>query len=203
METHVNMENIIKGCLSANRQSQHKFYRHFYGFCFSVCMHYCQSSEDAMEVVNDGFLKIFKDLHSFNAMYENFEGSLKGWIRKIMIYTAIDHYRKNRKNYFFNSLNEDVFEFTVVKESAIDKLSYDEIIKLVQRLSPAYRIVFSLYAIHGFRHEEIAKELRIAVGTSKSNLTKARMNIQKIINARQVQNTFRLPKRNVAALCEI
>lgn len=203
MQTHSNLENLVKSCISVNRESQYKFYRYFYSFCFAACIMYCRSSDDAQEVVNDGFLKIFMDLKSFRARYENFEASLKGWIKKIMICTAIDHYRKNKKNYFFNDLNEDVFESSVTESSAIGKLSYDEIIMLVQRLSPAYRIVFCLYVIHGFKHEEIARELKISVGTSKSNLVKARMNIQKMISSGVTQNSARRSKRDTDVLCEV
>ncbi|MEP7232894.1 MAG: sigma-70 family RNA polymerase sigma factor [Ginsengibacter sp.] len=202
MQTHLDLENLVKSCISANRESQYKFYRYFYSFCFAACITYCRSSDDVQEVVNDGFLKIFMDLKSFRARYENFEASLKGWIKKIMICTAIDHYRKNKKNYFFNDLNDDVFESSATESSAIDKLSYDEIIMLVQCLSPAYRIVFSLYVIHGFKHEEIARELKISVGTSKSNLVRARMNIQKMIRSGFRQSISRSSKRNAAVLCE-
>lgn len=142
------------------------------------------------------------DLKNFKARYENFEASLKGWIKKIMMCTAIDHCRKNKKNYFFKDLNEDVLESSATESSAINKLSYDEIIMLVQCLSPAYRIVFSLYAIHGFKHEEIARELKISIGTSKSNLVKARTNIQKMIRSGSLQNISRSSKRNVGVLCE-
>ena len=181
MQAHLKLENIVKGCLNANRESQHSFYSYFYTFCLSTCISYCKTTDDAQEVVNDGFLKIFKNLQSFKARYENFEGSLKGWIKKIMINTAIDHYQKRRKNYFLNNHHKDVFELSSPEKTVIDKFYYDDILKLVQQLSPAYRHVFNLYAIEGFKHEEIAKELNISVGTSKSNLAKARVNIQKMI----------------------
>jgi len=144
---------------------------------------YCQTNDDALEVVNDGFLKLFKDLKNFKPRYENFEISLNGWIKRIMINTAIDHYRKNKSHYSTVYAGVDVFEMASSESSAIDKLSHKEIIKLVQRLSPSYRIVFSLYVIHGFKHEEIARELNISIGTSKSNLAKARLNIQRMILA--------------------
>jgi RNA polymerase sigma-70 factor (ECF subfamily) len=181
MQAHLKLENIVEGCLNANKESQNSFYRYFYTFCFSACMSYCQTSDDVREVVNDGFLKIFKNLQSFNARYDNFERSLKGWVKKIMINTAIDHYQKCRKNYFLNNVHKDVFELSSSEETGMDKFYYKDILKLVQRLSPSYRVVFNLYAIEGFKHEEIAKELNISVGTSKSNLARARMHIQKMI----------------------
>ena len=134
-----------------------------------------------MEVVNDGFLKIYRELHQFNAVYENYEASLKGWMKRIMVNTAIDHFRKSSKNYLVNEISEEHFEITDAQETSINKLSYKEILEIIQRLSPVYRAVFNLHVIDGFTHEEIASQLNIAVGTSKSNLAKARMNIQKML----------------------
>jgi RNA polymerase sigma factor (sigma-70 family) len=188
LQRNSQLEKLVKGCISLNRESQHKFYQHFYNFCFSTCITYCQTSDDAREVVNDGFLKIFKQLKNFTARYEDFELSLTGWIKRIMIHSSIDHYRKNKNFYFSTDVGDHVFEPFHTESSAIDKLSYDEIIKFIQRLSPAYRIVFSLCVIHGFKHEEIARELKISVGASKSNLFKARMNIQKMISGAAMAN---------------
>jgi len=153
----------------------------FYGFAMSICMRYCNTKDEAMEVVNDGFLKIYRELHQFNAVYENYEASLKGWMKRIMVNTAIDHFRKSSKNYLVNEISEEHFEITDAQETSINKLSYKEILEIIQRLSPVYRAVFNLHVIDGFTHEEIASQLNIAVGTSKSNLAKARMNIQKML----------------------
>jgi len=181
LQRNSKLEELVKGCISLSRESQQKFYYHFYTFCFRACITYCQTSDDAGEVVNDGFLKVFKELKNFTARYENFELSLSGWIKRIMIHTAIDHYRKNKSLDFLAHIGDNVFEPVCIELSAVDKLSYDEIIKLIQCLPSAYRIVFSLSVIHGFKHEEIARELKISIGASKSNLFKARMNIQKMI----------------------
>ena len=134
-----------------------------------------------MEIVNDGFLKIFKKLSSFQARYEDIEGSLKGWIKRIMLNTAIDHFRKNNKYLMKVDMGEKVLNIPDETEDSIDKMSYDEIYKVIQQLSPMYRTVFNLYIIDGFKHEEIARQLNISVGTSKSNLAKAKINIQKML----------------------
>ena len=134
-----------------------------------------------MEIVNDGFLKIFKKLSSFQARYEDMEGSLKGWIKRIMLNTAIDHFRKNNKYLMKVDMGEKVLNIPDETEDSIDKMSYDEIYKVIQQLSPMYRTVFNLYIIDGFKHEEIARQLNISVGTSKSNLAKAKINIQKML----------------------
>ena len=150
-------------------------------------MRYCHNPDDAIEVTNDGFLKVFKTIGNFSPKYENMEASLMGWMKRIMVFTAIDNFRKN--NRYNNQLDiEDVHQD--IKENAensIDRMSYKEIIELVQKLSPVYRTVFNLYVIDGFKHEEIAAKLNITVGTSKSNLAKARVNIQKMLQATNIK----------------
>jgi RNA polymerase sigma-70 factor (ECF subfamily) len=203
LQAHLTLENLVEGCINSNRESQRRFYLYLHDFCFRTCITYCKNNDDCHEVVNDGFLKIFLGLKSFRASYENFEISLKSWIKRIMINTAIDKYRKNQKNNLLDEINDNVLDPAAIEESAIDKLSYNEIIKVVQRLSPAYRSVFSLYVIYGFKHEDIARELKISIGTSKSNLLKARMNIQKMIPSGFRQNTHHSSKRDTCVLVEI
>lgn len=175
--------HIIQGCVNANRQSQKEFYHSYYGFAMGICMRYCNSHDDAMEVVNDGFLKVFKNIGSFNPRHENYEASLMGWMKTILINTAIDHFRKNKNNYLTGEIDGTHAEITDTLETAVDSMSYKEIIGMVQSLSPSYRTVFNLHIIDGYKHEEIAQQLNISVGTSKSNLAKARMNIQKMLKA--------------------
>lgn len=146
-------------------------------------MRYCDYPDEVVEIVNDSFLKIFKTIASFNPRYENYEASLIGWMKSIIIHTAIDYFRKSRKNYVIDEIEEMHFEIYDSCETSIDRMSYKEIFELVQKLSPVYRTVFNLYVIDGFKHEEIANQLNISVGTSKSNLAKARVNIQKMLKA--------------------
>jgi RNA polymerase sigma-70 factor (ECF subfamily) len=173
--------HIIQGCIQAKRDSQRDFYKTFYGFSMAIAMRYCSLSEDAMEVVNDAFLKIFRQLHTFEPRHSNYEASLKGWMKSILIHTAVDHFRKNNKHPFFADITEERPEEKDMAENSIDKMSYKEIMEIVQRLSPVYRTVFNLYVIDGYKHEEIAAQLNISVGTSKSNLSKAKINIQKML----------------------
>src|SRR5207249_8406711 len=139
--------------------SQKKFYTYFYGYAMSICMRYAHTNDDAMEIANDGFLKIFKELTSFVSRYEDVEASLKGWMKKIMINTAIDHFRKNHKHQMNASMEDNSSHLGDNGESSIDKMSYEEIFQIVQQLSPVYRTVFNLYVIDGFKHEEIARYL--------------------------------------------
>lgn len=158
---------LIQGCKRHDRESQRLLYQHYYTYAFSICVRYCRSVEDAKEVVNDGFMKVFQKIDQYNQ-----ETSFKGWLRRIMINTAIDLLRKE-KHPEFSSL-ETSREKLFVDSVALSDLSHAELIAMIQALSPAYRAVFNLYVIDGYTHKEISRILGIAVGTSKSNLLKAR-----------------------------
>lgn len=170
----------IRGCCLNDRNSQKKIFSAFYGYAMSVCSRYTNKQEDAAEILNDGFLKIFKEIHRFTPAYADVAMSFKGWLRKIMIYTAIDHNRKFNK-YEVTSYGGTIIDMPGIEETALDKISYGEIIKAIRNLSPAYRTILNLYIIEGFSHNEIAEKLGIAVGTSKSNLSKAKIQLQKIL----------------------
>jgi RNA polymerase sigma factor (sigma-70 family) len=152
----------------------------------SICMRYCHANDDAVEIVNDGYLKIFKSIGSFVPNHDNTEAAFMAWAKKIIVFTAIDHYRKNIKGKVGEELDDYHKAFADNTHTPIDNMAYNEIINLIQKLSPAYRTVFNLYVLDGYKHEEIAKHLNITVGTSKSNLAKARLNIQKML---QLKNT--------------
>ena len=175
------LEHIIQGCIKANRDSQKQLYKLYYGFAMSICMRYSTHYTEAEEIVNDGFLKIFKKIDAFEPSYQSCEASFVGWIKKIFIHTAIDNYRKNNKSYTIPILDDSHLEISENSASPIDNMSYKEIIEIVQKLSPTYRTVFNLFVLDGYKHEEISKQLNISVGTSKSNLAKARINIQKML----------------------
>ena len=171
----------IRGCTLNNRESQKKIYNSFYSYGMAICDRYTKRKEDSIEIFNDSFLKIFKEIHRYKPSYADEVNSFKGWVRKIMIYTAIDHCRKYNKHYFTAELDSSLNYFPVEEENAFDMISYDEIIQAIRELSPAYRTVLNLFIIDGFSHEEIANQLGISIGTSKSNLSKARQQLQKIL----------------------
>ncbi len=171
----------IGGCGLNNRESQKKLFSSFYGYAMSICSRYTNNYEDAAEILNDGFLKIFKEIHRFTPAYSNVANSFKGWLSKIMIYTAIDHNRKQHRYNMSTSFNGKIIEMPNGDQTVVDKLSYDEIIKAIRNLSPAYRTILNLFILDGFSHDEIAKKLGISSGTSKSNLSKARKHLQKIL----------------------
>ena len=171
----------IEACALNNRGSQRILYNSFYGYAMAICDRYAGKQEDAVEILNDGFLKIFREIHHYSPAYSDVVSSFKGWLRKIMVYTAIDHFRKNHKQRMVTQLDNVVYQVENVSEDAIDHLSYEEIIRAIQELSPGYRTVLNLFIIEGFSHEEISDRLGISIGTSKSNLSKARKQLQKIL----------------------
>ena len=172
---------IIEGCIGGDRKSQQKLYEAFYGKMFGVCMRYTKEREDALDVLQDGFVKVFNNIKLFGNT-----GSLEGWIRKIMVNTAIDFYRKNKKSLTFADSEyveqnaEDIKEDESNEEEYLS-ISPDEIMEAVQQLTPAYRTVFNMYMIDGYTHKEIAEQLGINEGTSKSNFAKAKMNLKKVL----------------------
>lgn len=170
------VQKMIKGCVEKDRESQKMLYKHFYSYAMSVCLRFASNNEDAVEILNDGFMKVFTKTDRYNPSL-----SFKGWLRKILINTALDHYRKNLKFSHNQPLSGNGKEYVYKSETALDKLSYEELVQMIQRLSPAYRAVFNLYVIEGYSHEEIAKLLAISIGTSKSNLSKARANLRDML----------------------
>lgn len=169
----------IQGCKQNNRESQKKMYTSFYGFAMSLCFKYTNNKEEAIETVNDGFLKIFKHIVNYQSSYADLVPSFSGWLKKIMIHTAIDRYRKDKNLLLVSELGADSTELSYNGEDAIEKISHAEIMKAIEKLSPGYRLVFNLYAIDGMSHKEIGEYLNISEGTSKSNLSKARKILQK------------------------
>ncbi|HSU28804.1 MAG TPA: RNA polymerase sigma factor [Chitinophagaceae bacterium] len=181
----------VGACAQNNRESQKVVYYSFYGYAMSICDRYTNRPDDAVEILNDGFLKIFKEIHHYQPAYADVVSSFKGWLRKIMVYTAIDHFRKHHKHQMVTELDSVVYQVASVGEDAVDKLSYDEIIRAIQELSPGYRTVFNLFVIDGLSHEEIANRLGISTGTSKSNLSKARRQLQKILFKQKILTVAR------------
>ena len=179
MLTKEELINCIEGCKHNKRVYQNKIYVAFYDYAMSICYKYGNDKDDAVEIINDGFLKIFREIYKYKPLSEDIAFGFTSWLRRIMINTAIDHYRKNKNNTILKDLNEEQ-EYLTAKEEQdmLSRLSYNELIKIVHELSPAYRMVFNLYAIEGMTHKEVGKHLNITEGTSKSNFAKARAFLQ-------------------------
>jgi RNA polymerase sigma-70 factor (ECF subfamily) len=163
---------VIKGCIKGKSKYQELLYRQFYAYGMSICLRYAHCRDEAAEILNDGFLKIFQNISKFD-----FSQQFKPWLRRIMINTAIDNYRKNQKHY--NHLDETVVDEEMLDVGLINDLEINDIMKLLNELPENYRLTFNLYEIEGYSHQEIAQMLGIAEGTSRSNLTRARNLLQK------------------------
>lgn len=169
------IKEIIKGCRKRRRKSQKKLYQMFYAYGMSITLRYADSRGEAAEILNDAFMKVFNNISSFDT-----DRPFKPWLRRIIVNTAINHYHKyenDRQQVDLELVENEMGQ----KQDVLSGISYDEIVDMVQQLSPAYRTVFNLYVIEGFKHREIAEMLDIAVGTSKSNLAKAKKNLQSIV----------------------
>ncbi len=151
-------------------------YKEFYSYGMAICRRYSLNDDDAADVLNDGFMKVFTHIEKYDPAKP-----FKSWMGRIITNTAIDHYRMNLKF----SDHDDVNDHENIGHHAAvyDQLAYKDLLALVQGLSPAYRTVFNLYAIDGYSHDEIADLLKISVGTSKSNLFKARQKLQEKLSA--------------------
>lgn len=175
------LEELINGCLANNARDQKILYERYYGYCLKLAFRYIYRYENAVDVVNDGFVKIFGKMKLFNyGKSSNIEMSFMAWIKTIMVNTAIDRLRKDNLLPEIGLTNEGVW-IEDKSQAADQSLLFKELINEVKKLPPAYRIVFNMFVIDGFSHQEISRQMKIAVGTSKSNLSKARGILQLFI----------------------
>ncbi|GAB3287401.1 RNA polymerase sigma factor [Hymenobacter tenuis] len=174
------LTELLAGCRRLDRTSQRHLYRRYYPYALSICLRYLHNRDQAQEAVNDGFLKVFQELPRFDATRhpQDLPGSLRGWLRRIMVCTAIDHFRAAHCHAFQTELDAATSYLADTNTTPLDDLSFEELLRLIGELPPAYRAVFNLFAIDGYSHEEIAESLHISVGASKSNLFKARAQLR-------------------------
>ena len=168
------LEPVLDGCLKNDRKAQKMLYRHFFGYAMSICNRYTRNEMEASEVMNDAFMKVFTNLRNFDRAR-----SFKSWFRRILINASIDHLKREMKHRHLDRIDDHEYRNQLSAGDQPDR--HDELIRLVQRLSPAYMSVFNLYVIDGYNHREIAEMLGISEGTSKSNLAKARMNLREML----------------------
>ncbi len=171
------LEMLLEGCKNGNRLSQKRIYHNFYSLGMSVSMRYAQNQEEAQEICNDGFVKAFAKIGDCASV-----GSFKAWLRQIFVRSAIDYFRKYRQN---KPMMDDLETASHVstKSTAVEYLSNEEKMGLIQKLPPSYRVAFNLYAVEGYSTAEIAKLLEIAEGTVRANLVKARTKLKVMIEA--------------------
>lgn len=166
--------SLVAACLKNHPVAQKELIRQYYGYAKSICLRYSSDDQSSEEILNDSFLKVFNNLHRYDNSHH-----FKTWLRAIVVNTAIDYYRKSINQ--LKTTEYDGNEFFDVKEDVLSKISAEEILALVRKLSPVYRMVFTLYVIDGYTHKEIAEMLGIKEGTSKSNLQDARHRLQAMI----------------------
>lgn len=163
--------DIIKGCIEGNVEFQKKLYDWFSGKMYGLCLQYSKNTEEAKDILQDGFVKVFRSLGQYS-----YTGSFEGWVRKIFVNTAIESFRNKKMK--FSDIEIQTYSEKFSYENIVGDISAREILEIVQELSPQYRLVFNLYAIEGYTHKEIAEKLNISEGTSKSNLSRARSILQ-------------------------
>ncbi len=169
----VSEEELIDRCLNNDQQASEDFYKRFAPKMYGVCMRFAKNQMEADDILQEGFIKVFTNLKSFRN-----EGSLEGWVRKTIVNTAINLYKKNLKHLKDTDL-EHAEVVQNIEQSSLDKIAVQELLNIIRELPPGYRVVFNLNVIEGYSHKEISQLLEISENTSKSQLSRARQALQK------------------------
>lgn len=167
----------IQACVRRERWAQKVLYEEYYSKMMGVCLRYANDEEEALDIMHEGFIKVFKHISKYQP-----GTSLSAWIRRIMVNTSIDYYRKNMRRRTEDI--EQAYDLSATEADAISQCSEQEILAAIQELTPAYRTVFNLYVIEGYSHREIADLMDITESTSRSNLVKARLKLKETLSAR-------------------
>ncbi len=177
-----NHEELIAGCLRKDRRSQQRMYEIFFGKMLAICMRYTKNVDQAQDLVQEGFIKVFDNLGKYKH-----DGSFEGWVRRIFVNNAIDSFRRKKHDHILPdsdmqliNLADDTDEHAFFEEQ-LQEIRPEDVMAAMQQLTPAYQMVFNLYVMENMSHQDIADKLGINVGTSKSNLSKARVNMKKIL----------------------
>jgi RNA polymerase sigma factor (sigma-70 family) len=166
--------DLIEGCMKGDRKMQRELYQRFAPKMYGVCLRYAGNAGEAEDILQEGFIKVFNKIASFRS-----EGSFEGWIRRIFVNTAIEHFRKKTYLQPITEYEEATVEGKYL--SVLDSMAEKDIIQLVQQLSPGYRTVFNMYVVEGYTHKQIAEALGISEGTSKSQLSRAKLILQDLV----------------------
>lgn len=171
--------DLINGCKIGDKKAQRTLYDKYAAKMLGVCIRYFRDIDEAEDALQEGFIKIFNNIDKFRN-----EGSFEGWIRRIMVNTSLNYYKSNLKHYYGTDYDE-VEEIVEDEKLKFDNLSVEYLLKIIQDLPEGYRLVFNLYEIEGYSHKEIAEMLGISVNTSKSQLMKAKRNLQKVLVSKE------------------
>lgn len=171
-------KNIINGCLKGNRRDQELLYRRYAPKLYAVCLQYSGNDEEARDILQEGFIKIFENL-----IHYKHEGSFEGWVRRIIVNTALEKYRSNHKLYRVDDIDTIPEPDAEPDNTDYAGLEAGDLLEIIRELPPKYRMVFNLYAIEGYSHKEISDLVKISEGTSKSNLSRARVILQRRVES--------------------
>jgi len=170
----ISESDLLEGCRRGDRKMQQELYNRFAPKMYGVCLRYAGNAEEAEDILQEGFIKIFNKINSYRG-----EGSFEGWIRRIFVNTAIEHFRKKTYLQPITETEENTVEGKYL--SVLDNLAEKDIVRLIQQLSPGYRTVFNMYVVEGYTHKQIAEMLGISEGTSKSQLSRAKLILQDLV----------------------
>lgn len=169
------IESLYEGCLNGDREAQARLYQHTSSSMLSLCLRYTEDQAEAEDVLQTGYIRVFTRIHSFQQ-----RGSFEGWIRKIMVNTAIEAYRRRKRMLQWTGIDRELED--VLPTPQTDPLEYEDIINLIRELPDGYRMVFNMFAMEGYSHKEIAETLGISENTSKTQLLRARQWLKKRMN---------------------
>ena len=172
---NLNEKQLIQNCIKENPESQRKLYELFSDKMYAVCLRYATDHDHAKDLLQDGFVRLFKSLSKFQ-----YKGSFEGWVRRIFVNCAIENYRKNQKGKYFEEITEKTSR--TVDPNVLTDLGVQDLMRLIDSLPTGYKTVFNLYVIDGYSHKEIAEELDITESTSKTQLRKARLALMDKVN---------------------
>jgi RNA polymerase sigma factor (sigma-70 family) len=174
LDYNINFEDILDRCIRGDLKAQEHLYKNYYGYVMGIALRFSSCRDNALEITNDSFLKIFRNIGS-----HQIDKEFKAWIRRIVVNSALDYYRREKKHDLEISIDKASDESE--DESVLDKLNAEEIIRILNSLPAMYRYTFTLFEIEGFTHDEIAQQLGITASTSRSNLTRAKKMLRQII----------------------
>jgi len=171
-------EEFITALINREKWAQKAVYEEMYSDLLLVCLRYASNNQDALDILHDGFIKVFRNISKYKV-----GTSFESWLRRIMINTSIDYYRREKRRWTEDI--ENAHHLSGPSDGAIEQMGEKEILQAIQSLSPAYRMVFNLYVIEGYSHREIADVLNINESTSRSNLVKARSKLRDIVELKK------------------
>lgn len=173
-------EQLVKGCVEGKPSAQQYLFDKYSRKMMGVCLRYAEDNQEAEDVLQEGFIKVFSAISSFNG-----KGSLEGWIRKIMVNTALDSYRKNSATKYAQEISE-MDHVLGTNDYILENMEVEGLLNILRKLPEGYRMIFNMYAMEGYTHKEIGERLGISINTSKSQYSRARAYIQKMLKEEKI-----------------